>query len=164
MRLWTLHPACLDGKGLVAGWREALLAQKVLAGETRGYTRHPQLERFREAPDPQAAMTVFLQGLLEEADRRGYHFDATRILPLDPTLAASPGTAQTAAQEVPRIAVAEGQIRYEAEFLLTKLQDRTPEAMPPLQEALRRDDIPLHPLFTPVPGPIASWEKVRSTS
>ena len=32
MRLWSLHPSQLDRRALVAGWREALLAQKVLAG------------------------------------------------------------------------------------------------------------------------------------
>lgn len=37
MRLWTLHPKYLDPKGLVALWRETLLAQRVLAGRTRGY-------------------------------------------------------------------------------------------------------------------------------
>ena len=31
MRLWSLHPSLLDQKGLVALWREALLAQKVSA-------------------------------------------------------------------------------------------------------------------------------------
>jgi hypothetical protein len=36
MRLWTLHPKYLDARGLVALWREALLAQKVLRGATRG--------------------------------------------------------------------------------------------------------------------------------
>lgn len=41
MRLWTLHPRYLDAQGLVALWREALLAQKVLQGLTRGYTRPP---------------------------------------------------------------------------------------------------------------------------
>ena len=33
MRLWSLHPSLLDQKGLVALWREALLAQKVLQGQ-----------------------------------------------------------------------------------------------------------------------------------
>ena len=41
MRLWTLHPQYLDPRGLVALWREALLAQKVLLGRTRGYRAHP---------------------------------------------------------------------------------------------------------------------------
>ena len=37
MRLWSLHPRCLDAKGLVALWREGLLAQEVLRGKTRDY-------------------------------------------------------------------------------------------------------------------------------
>ncbi|HEU5178767.1 MAG TPA: pyrimidine dimer DNA glycosylase/endonuclease V, partial [Burkholderiales bacterium] len=32
MRLWSLHPKYLDARGLVALWREALLAQAVLRG------------------------------------------------------------------------------------------------------------------------------------
>jgi hypothetical protein len=43
MRLWSLHPQYLDPQGLVALWREALLAQAVLRGKTRGYKHHPQL-------------------------------------------------------------------------------------------------------------------------
>ncbi len=51
MRLWSLHPSHLDSRGLVALWREALLAQKVLRGLTRGYKHHPQLARFRSPKD-----------------------------------------------------------------------------------------------------------------
>jgi len=51
MRLWSLHPAYLDARGLGALWREGLLAQAVLRGKTRGYRSHPQLERWR-ARDP----------------------------------------------------------------------------------------------------------------
>ena len=81
MRLWTLHPRYLDAKGLVAAWREALLAQKVLSELTTGYRHHPQLIRFRLHPQPLQAMGVFLAGLAEEAEQqRGYHFDTTRIL------------------------------------------------------------------------------------
>ena len=54
MRIWSLHPGYLDRQGLVACWRESLLAQKVLAGKTVGYTRHPQLARFRVLDDPLA--------------------------------------------------------------------------------------------------------------
>ena len=46
MRMWSVHPSHLDRAGLVACWRESLLAQAVLAGRTRGYRNHPQLERF----------------------------------------------------------------------------------------------------------------------
>ena len=37
MRLWSLRPKYLDSQGLVALWREGLLAQAVLRGKTRGY-------------------------------------------------------------------------------------------------------------------------------
>ena len=46
MRLWSIHPKYLDTKGLVAVWRESLLAKKVLEGKTKGYKNHPQLIRF----------------------------------------------------------------------------------------------------------------------
>jgi hypothetical protein len=61
MRLWSLHPKYLDGQGLVALWREALLARAVLRGETRGYTRHPQLDRFKEHPHPRLAINSYLR-------------------------------------------------------------------------------------------------------
>ena len=77
MRLWTLHPRYLDPKGLVAAWREALLAQKVLGGATKGYRHHPQLVRFQAEPEPLEAIAAFLCGLASEAQSRGYHFDAT---------------------------------------------------------------------------------------
>ena len=50
MRLWSVHPKYLDARGLVALWREALLAQAVLRGRTNGYVHHPQLQRFRTQP------------------------------------------------------------------------------------------------------------------
>lgn len=93
MRLWSLHPMYLDSKGLVAGWREALLAQKVLQGATHGYRSHPQLQRFREAPNPLAAMAAFLRGIQAEATSRGYSFDAGKIVP-GPLLAAEADIAE----------------------------------------------------------------------
>jgi len=39
MRLWTIHPKYLDAKGLVALWRETLLAKHVLEGKTPGYKK-----------------------------------------------------------------------------------------------------------------------------
>ena len=79
MRLWTLHPCYLDPRGLVALWREALLAQAVIAGKTRGYTRHPQLLRFLESPSPAAAIATYLRAVHAEAVERGYTFDAAKI-------------------------------------------------------------------------------------
>lgn len=55
MRIWSLHPSQLDRQGLLACWREALLAQAVLAGRTRGYTRHPQLQRKLAERSPELA-------------------------------------------------------------------------------------------------------------
>ena len=81
MRLWTIHPKHLDAKGLVALWREALLAQKVLQGGTRGYRHHPQLRRFLATSRPAAALARYLAAVHEESVRRGYHFDAAKIGP-----------------------------------------------------------------------------------
>ena len=81
MRLWSIHPEYLDCKGLLALWREGLLARKVLMGETRGYRRHPQLERFRAQKDPVAAINLYLRFVHEEAAGRCYHFDIGKINP-----------------------------------------------------------------------------------
>ena len=79
MRLWSLHPRHLDGRGLVALWREGLLARAVLAGRTTGYRHHPQLDRFRDRRDPVAAIDCYLSRVLDEARERGYAFDASKI-------------------------------------------------------------------------------------
>ena len=143
MRLWSLHPSHLDRAGLVAGWREALLAQAVLAGRTRGYTHHPQLERFRAASDPLDAVGAYLAGLLAEAGRRGYRFDASRID--RPEVAVAP------------IAVTDGQLALERAHLAAKLAARSPTDLARLPE-----EVAPHPLFVVVPGPVASWERLVS--
>src|SRR5262245_48723041 len=79
MRLWSLHPSILDRVGLVALWREGLLAQKVLLGQTKGYRFHPQLERFRASKNPVATISTYLWGIVDEATARGYNFDASKI-------------------------------------------------------------------------------------
>ena len=63
MRIWSLHPQYLDARGLVALWREALLAQSVLRGATRGYRQHPQLVRFRRRPSPTGAIAEYLRAV-----------------------------------------------------------------------------------------------------
>lgn len=145
MRIWSLDPAHLDRMGLVACWRETLLAQAVLAGRTRGYRNHPQLERFRAQPEPLAAVGAYLAGIADEAAARGYRFDATRII-VPPDDAAAP---------VPRIPVAEGQLRYEWEHLGRKLRERSPDDA----ERWARAEPSAHPLFVPVPGGIEAWER-----
>src|SRR5690606_23745163 len=86
MRLWSLHPKYLDAQGLVALWRETLLAQAVLRGETRGYRSHPQLVRFKKHPTPSAAISLYLEGVHDEAVLRGYGFDKRKIVPARTTV------------------------------------------------------------------------------
>lgn len=140
MRLWTLHPRYLDPRGLVALWREALLAQAVLAGRTRGYTQHPQLARFRESNAPLGAIGSYLVAVEAEARQRGYRFDTERI---------GPDRCETP------IPVSDGQLAYEREHLLAKLRIRAPDLA--LRFA-RLERIQPHPLFRIVPGGIAAWE------
>ena len=140
MRLWSLHPGYLDPAGLVALWREALLAQKVLAGATRGYRSHPQLVRFAAAAQPLATIGLYLSAVADEADRRGYRFDRSRIH--------TPG-------ESPPIPVTTDQIAFEWQHLLRKLAARSPDA-----PALRLSGPELlHPLFVRVPGGVEAWER-----
>ena len=82
VRLWTFHPKYLDARGLVALWREGLLARAVLKRQTKGYRHHPQLARFRAHPSPIAAINAYLRMVLVEAEARGYAFDRTKIGPL----------------------------------------------------------------------------------
>jgi len=141
MRLWTLHPRHLDAKGLVAAWREALLAQKVLQGRTRGYRRHPQLARFQAHPRPAAAIATFLAGLAEEARRRGYHFNVSKI-----------GRRRLRG----RIAETRGQLLHEWRHLRAKLRRRAPDDY----RRVRRLKRPAaHPLFRIVAGGVRDWEK-----
>lgn len=143
MRLWTLHPKYLDPKGLVALWREGLLARAVLNNQTKGYKQHPQLERFRAHSDPLAAIDAYLAVVLAEATLRGYAFDSTKIRPT---------------QKVAPMATTTGQISCEWEHLMHKLVVRSPV----LHAKWVGTDIPeSHPLFIPRPGPVASWERVR---
>jgi hypothetical protein len=81
MRLWSLHPKYLDPQGLVALWRESLLAQTVLRNETRGYKNHPQLDRFKHHAAPLAAISHYLKAVQKEAEARGYSFDKSKIKP-----------------------------------------------------------------------------------
>ncbi|MBB6480511.1 pyrimidine dimer DNA glycosylase/endonuclease V [Spirochaeta isovalerica] len=140
MRLWSLDPRYLDSKGIVALWREALLAQKVLAGQTKGYRNHPQLIRFRGTADPPGSIAEYLSVVCDEADRRGYRFDRTKILPDRLGV---------------KINVTEGQVAYEMEHLKKKLKARDPSA---LEKILSLEIPPVHPLFTVVPGDVEDWE------
>jgi Pyrimidine dimer DNA glycosylase len=141
MRLWSVHPKYLDARGLVALWREALLAQAVLRGRTKGYLHHPQLERFRAEPAPLGAIADYLRGVHAEAVRRGYAFTARRI-----SRARGSGV----------IAVTRGQLEHEWSHLMAKLAIRDPERHGRLARAVRPGP---HPSFRVVPGDVETWER-----
>lgn len=144
MRLWSLHPKYLDSQGLVALWREALLAKAVLQGNTRGYLKHPQLDRFRLQLEPRSAICAYLSFVHQEATARGFSFDESKIeLP--------EGRSWTP------ISVTSGQLQYEWIHLLKKLSIRNP----PLHRKWGAIEMPqCHPLFLVCPGNIESWERI----
>ncbi len=143
MRLWSLHPCYLDSKGLLALWREALLAQAVLLGETKGYRQHPQLLRFRDSADPAATIATYLWAVHAEAQTRGYHFDASKI---------------RRPKGRRRLKVTREQLAYELRHLLSKLVTRDPVCGQSLHGI---SDPPPHPLFHVIPGPVEPWEKQK---
>jgi len=141
MRLWTIHPRYLDPQGLVALWREALLAKAVLRGETRGYKHHPQLARFRAHVSPRSAINAYLAAVHAEATARGYDFNRRKIGPV---------------RRVAPIAATSGQLAYEWQHLMKKLAVRNR----PLHARWRRmQRTDCHPLFQRVRGPVADWER-----
>lgn len=143
MRIWTVHPKYLDRQGLVALWREGLLAQAVLLGKTRGYVHHPQLFRFRSQSAPASAIAKYLEVVHIESMRRGYAFDSSRI---------------RGNRMRKRISETEGQLQHEWSHLLGKLRVRSPEHF----ESLRHIKTPdAHPLFEIVAGEARRWEKLQ---
>jgi hypothetical protein len=138
-----MHPSLLDRAGLVALWREALLAQKVLLGATKGYRHHPQLDRFRECRNPVRAIATYLWSVADEAKERGYNFDVSKI-------AMRRGRAA--------IPVTNGQLAYELTHLKQKLRQRDPQR---LQLLVKSKCTQPNPTFVPVEGPVASWERTR---
>jgi hypothetical protein len=140
MRIWSLHPKYLDAKGLVALWRETLLAKHVLLNKTRGYKNHPQLLRFKNLLNPAAAIDQYLEEVWKEANQRGYHFDAKKI--------------STNFRKI-KMKVNKGQLEYETLHLLNKLKRRDPEKYRYVKS--EKKIIP-HPLFSVVPGGTEDWE------
>jgi hypothetical protein len=140
MRLWTVHPKYLDAKGLVALWREALLAQKVLRGKTKGYRHHPQLIRFQAHAKPAAALAAFLKAVHDEATRRGYKFDRSKIGPCRVTI---------------ELEETHGQLLYEWKHLRRKLKLRAPKVLAAHKQISAPES---HPIFRIVTGSIREWE------
>jgi hypothetical protein len=141
VRIWSLHPKYLDARGLVALWREGLLAQAVLKGETNGYVHHPQLLRFQEQRFPVGFIAQYLRVVNGEAVNRGYRFAADKI---------SPSRAPS------YLTVTRGRLEFEWHHLMEKLRTRDPK----WQARLATVKAPQpHPLFRTVCGNVAQWEK-----
>jgi hypothetical protein len=137
-----LHPKYLDARGFVALWREGLLARTVLMEHTKAYQNHPQLERFKRSNKPLAALDAYLGFVLEEAQRRGYRFDASKI---------------ERAATVSRIRVTSGQLEFEFDHLRKKLWARDRKTHRKLREVVSPEP---NPVFIVVRGEIEKWERL----
>lgn len=142
MRLWSLHPKYLDAKGLVAVWRESLLAKRALQGKTKGYTKHPQLIRFKNHPSLLEAIDYYLTHIFLEAKKRGYNFEKRKI--------------GKVSRNIKKIKVTSGQVDYEFNHLKSKLRKRNPALY---KKTVQAKEFKVHPLFTVVIGDVESWEK-----
>lgn len=140
MRIWSIHPEHLDAKGLVALWRESLLARHVLEGHTKGYQNHPQLLRFKTVRDPLNSINQYLSTVYHEAVKRGYKFNKNKInwdfRPVSLT-------------------VTKGQIEFERKHLLNKLLVRDKNKY---HEVISQAELKAHPLFYIIDGEIEDWE------
>jgi hypothetical protein len=129
MRLWSIHPKYLDTKGLVALWREALLARKVLEGKTKGYRHHPEALRFKYQKNPLPLINKYLSIVYKEGEKRGYKFNIKKLRPTRTTS---------------KIKVSKDQIVFEQKRLLNKLKKRAPESYAKLKKIER---FSLNPTF-----------------
>jgi hypothetical protein len=144
MRIWSLHPKYLDAKGLVALWRETLLAKHVLEGKTKGYKHHPQLIRFRNAKDPLYAINYYLSEVYLEAQKRNYNFDRQKI---------------NWAFKKCKLAVTSGQMDFEKRHLLQKLKDRDYNRFKECKKIAQFD---CHPIFKITDGAVEDWEIIKT--
>lgn len=143
MRLWSLHPQYLDSKGLVALWREGLLARAVLKQQTIGYNSHPQLDRFKAHPNPVNAIEYYLRCVYQEASRRGFNFNSGKLTPK---------------QRCAKITITDGQLAYELDHLKNKLKQRDPALYQKIVDLAKPEP---HPLFKVIAGGIEPWERLN---
>jgi hypothetical protein len=150
MRLWSIHPKYLDRQGLLAVWREGLLAQKVLLEKTKGYKNHPQLDRFKKLKYSIDGLCEYLMWIWVEAKVRGYKFNANKL------------TKQGAFPKQ-NITITTGQLKYEWEHLTKKLDKRTPAWIIRNDKLVEKNNwkIEPHPLFKVIEGDIENWEKIK---
>jgi hypothetical protein len=141
MRLWSIHPKYLDPIGLVALWREALLARSVIYGKTKGYKNHPQLARFYLSKNQKRSINDYLFIIYLEAKKRGYKFNRHGLYKND---------------VIHRIQITSGQLLFETSHLKYKLHKRNQNYFMAINKIKRLSP---HPLFRVVKGEIEKWEK-----
>lgn len=142
MRIWSIHPKYLDTKGLLALWRETLLAKKVLEGKTAGYRMHPQLDRFKSYGEPVEGINFYLKQVWRESEERGFRFNKDKFKDI---------------QKIEKISITSGQVVFEIRHLLKKLSLRDGTRY---NELKRITTFELHPLFCLVDGDLEPWEKI----
>jgi hypothetical protein len=145
MRIWSIHPKYLDTKGLVAVWRETLLAKRVLEGKTKGYKNHPQLDRFKAAKSPVDAINQYLSEIYIESSIRNYNFNKQKV---------------NWNFKRSSLTVTNGQLNYEMKHLLNKLETRDINKYKKLKTILT---VKNHPLFRVIEGNIEKWENLHIT-
>ena len=146
LRLWSINPQYLDSKGLGGVWREGLLAQVVILGRTNGWKNHPQLIRFQNHKNPISAIGFYLLKLWEEAHKRGYNYDRSKIIKI--------------AKKVKPIEVTKGQLLFEFSILKERLKRRSQVKFQEIQNLEKLETYPNpHPLFVVMEGGVAPWEK-----
>lgn len=134
MLLWSLHPKYLDTKGLGAAWFEGLIARSTLTGKTEGWKHHPQLLRFKNQPDPVAAIDSYLEPVYREGIRRGFRYNPELFNPAAPPV---------------RMAVSRTQLEAEYGRLLEKLKRRNPEKYDAIKDLKQVEP---HPMFDVLPS------------
>ncbi len=143
MRLWTLHPKYIDNRGLVALWRESLLAQAVLKGKTKGYLSHPQLSRFKSTTNPVKAISYYLNTIYDEAKNRGFNFDNKKFKSI---------------KVIEQITTTDCQLYYEWEHLKQKVKQRDKKHYCLLKKIKQPES---NPIFKIVNGQIEEWEIIK---
>ena len=143
MRLWSIHPKYLDRIGLVALWREGLLAKRVLEDKTKGYRNHPQLLRFKSYERPVDLIDAYLYQVYLVAKCRGYLFDLSKIRAIELY-----GVSK----------VTRGQLVFEFNHLLRKLERRDGKWFEELR-GLDPERVEANPVFQVVEGGVEEWER-----
>ena len=143
MRIWSLHPRYLDTKGLMALWRETLLAKNVLEDKTKGYKNHPQLNRFKASKQPINAINYYLKSVFLEAEKRNFNFNRSKFAEI---------------KDIDKINVTTEQLNFEKNHLLNKLKLRDEKKY---NEIIDLVDFETHPLFNLIDGEIEPWEKMQ---